>query len=98
MLRKGLICGPSARLIASFGRNGKPKQSTQLFMHPADGRAAVADAMHDCVARVIRNARFLLLAHMPDHKVVMRHVHSSVACVEVNGDVVDWSGEPRRLQ
>lgn len=44
-----------------------------------------------------RNERLLLLGHMPDHNVVMRHVRSGVTPIEVEADVVDWSGEPRRV-
>jgi len=51
----------------------------------------------DCVARSFRNARLLLLGHMPDHNVVMRHVRSGVTPIEVEADVVDWSGEPWRV-
>ena len=47
---------------------------------------------------LFRNARFLLLGHMPDHNVVMRYVRSGVTRVEVEADVVDWSGEPWRVQ
>ena len=45
-----------------------------------------------------RNACFLPLGHMPDHDVVMRHVHSGVTRVEVEADVVYRSSESRRLQ
>src|SRR5215469_5146889 len=104
MTRKACMCGPRARLIASLVRNGKPKQRIQLLVparrqqSPTDRRAAVVRMLPGCVARVTRNARLLLLGHMPDHNVVMRHVHSGVTRIEVEGDVVDSSGEPRRLQ
>src|SRR5215470_8871874 len=104
MIRKWCMCGLRARLIASLVRNGKPKQSIQLLVParrqqpPTDRRAAGVGTLPGCVARVTRNARLLLLGHMPDHNVVMRHVHSGVTPIEIEGDVVDWSGERRRLQ
>src|SRR5215469_17604388 len=105
MIREAFMCGPRARLIASLVRYGKPKKSTQLVVVPArrqqpptDRRAAVVGTLPGCVACVTRNALLLLLGHMPDHNVVMRHIHSGVTRIEVDGDVVDSSGEPRRLQ
>jgi hypothetical protein len=52
----------------------------------------------DCVCASFRNARFLFLGHMPDHDVVMRHVHSGVTRVKVEAEVVSSAREPRRLE
>ncbi|HWC18216.1 MAG TPA: hypothetical protein VG498_14440 [Terriglobales bacterium] len=47
--------------------------------HPPDSNAS------------FRNARFILLRHVPDHKMVVRHVHSGVTGVEVDTYVVNFS-------
>src|SRR3954447_9233791 len=44
-----------------------------------------------------RNARFLLLGHMPKYNMVMRHIHSGVTRVEVEADVVNWARGSARV-
>src|SRR3712207_7267279 len=44
-------------------------------------------SLHDALP-ISGDARLAPLVHMPDHHVVMRHLHAGMAFVEVHGDVI----------